>query len=116
MHNKQQQWLATHIEVEFHGLRLAESAGEGVGPATPCVVTTLVQNGAVRDVCLAGVRVHVLHLHQSRLRHPTLSLPADCHSVLHCLLQVPVCKHNLILSLFADVERDGKAITRTASQ
>jgi hypothetical protein len=86
------QYAVTHIEVQFHLLRLARSACQCVGLAAPCIVTTLVQDRAVRDVCLAGVRVHILDLYQSWLRHPTLSFPANCDGVLHCFRQVCVCK------------------------
>jgi len=85
-------FAATHIEVEFHLFSLARGACQSVGLAAPCIVTTLVQDRAVWDVCLAGVRVHILDLYQSWLRHPTLSFPAHCDGVLNCFRQVRVCK------------------------
>ena len=86
---------STHIEVEVHSGGLGGVTGEAVVFAAAGVVSALVQDGAVREVGLAGVRVHVFHLDHTWLGHLASCLPVHLHHVVHNLLHVcNIRQHN----------------------
>lgn len=83
--------MGTHVEVELDPFGLAGHAGEGLVSAAPGVVSALVQDGAVGQVSLGRVWIHVLHLHHFGARHLAQSLARHFEGMLNRLPNLILC-------------------------